>query len=46
VAGGALVGAQLGAAASRRLSGVALRRALLLVIVATGVKIWWDVLFG
>jgi uncharacterized membrane protein YfcA len=46
VAGGALVGAQLGAAASRRLSGVALRRALLVVIVATGLKIWWDVLFG
>jgi uncharacterized protein len=45
VAAGALPGAQLGAAASRRFSGVALRRALLLVIVLTGVKVWWHVLF-
>ena len=46
VAVGALPGAQLGAAASRRLSGVALKRALLIVIVLTGLKIWWHVLFG
>lgn len=46
VAAGALPGAQLGAAASRRLSGVALKRALLVVIVLTGVKVWWHVLFG
>lgn len=46
VAVGALPGAQLGAAASRRLSGVALKRALLVVIVATGLRVWWDVLFG
>jgi len=46
VAAGALPGAQLGVGASRRLSGVALKRTLLVVIVATGVKVWWDVLFG
>jgi uncharacterized membrane protein YfcA len=46
VAVGALPGAQLGAAASRRLSGVALKRALLIIIVLTGVKVWWHVLFG
>ena len=46
VAAGALPGAQLGAIASRRLSGVALKRTLLVVIVATGVKVWWDVLSG
>jgi uncharacterized membrane protein YfcA len=46
VAVGALPGAQLGAAASRRLSGVALKRALLIVIVLTGLKVWWHVLFG
>jgi hypothetical protein len=46
VAAAALPGAQLGAAASRRLSGVTLKRALLVVIVLTGLKVWWDVLFG
>jgi uncharacterized membrane protein YfcA len=46
VAAGALPGAQLGAAVSRRLSGAALKRALLAVIVLTGVKVWWHVLFG
>jgi uncharacterized membrane protein YfcA len=45
VAVSALPGAQLGAAASRRLSGVALKRALLVIIVLTGIKVWWDVLF-
>ena len=44
VAAGALPGAQLGAASSRRLSGVALRRALLAVIVATGARVWWNLL--
>jgi hypothetical protein len=46
VAAGALPGAQLGAAVSRRLSGTALRAALLTVIVLTGVKVWWHVLFA
>ena len=45
VAASALPGAQLGAAASRRLSGGALKRALLVVIVLTGLKVWWNVLF-
>lgn len=44
VAAGALPGAQLGAVASRRLSGVGLRRVLLAVIVLTGVRVWWHVL--
>jgi uncharacterized membrane protein YfcA len=46
VAAGALPGAQLGAVTSRRLSGVALKRALLAVIVLTGVKVWWHLLVG
>jgi uncharacterized protein len=45
VAAGALPGAQLGAIASRRLSGLTLKRTLLAVIVLTGVKVWWHVLF-
>jgi uncharacterized protein len=45
VAASAVPGAQLGAAASRRLSGVALKRTLRAVIVLTGVKVWWHVLF-
>jgi uncharacterized membrane protein YfcA len=44
VAAGALPGAQLGAAVSRRLSGVALKRALLAVILLTGARVWWHVL--
>jgi uncharacterized protein len=44
VAVGALPGAQLGAVTSRRLSGVALKRALLAVIVLTGLKVWWQLL--
>ncbi|PYO48631.1 MAG: sulfite exporter TauE/SafE family protein [Candidatus Rokuibacteriota bacterium] len=44
VALGALPGAQLGVLASQRLSGVALKRILFLVIVLTGVRVWWDVL--
>jgi uncharacterized membrane protein YfcA len=46
VAAGALPGAQLGAVTSRRLSGVALKRALLAVIVLTGIKVWWHLLAG
>jgi uncharacterized membrane protein YfcA len=45
VALGAVPGAQLGALASRRLSGVALKRILVAVIVLTGARVWWDVLF-
>ena len=45
VAVSALPGAQLGAAASRRLSGGALKGALRVVIVLTGLKVWWNVLF-
>src|SRR5438132_1350276 len=44
VALGALPGAQLGVLVSQRLSGVALKRILFLVIVLTGVRVWWDVL--
>jgi uncharacterized membrane protein YfcA len=44
VALGALPGAQLGGLASQRLSGVALKRILFVVIVLTGVRVWWDVL--
>jgi uncharacterized membrane protein YfcA len=46
VAFGAVPGAQLGAAMSRRLSGVALKRVLFIVIVLTGVRVWWDILWG
>jgi uncharacterized protein len=41
---GAIPGAQLGAAMSRRLSGVALKRVLFVVIVLTGLRVWWDIL--
>ena len=44
VALGALPGAQLGAAASQRLAGGALKRILFGVIVVTGVRVWWHVL--
>lgn len=46
IAVGALPGAQLGATASRRLSGLTLKRALRIIIVLTGLKVWWHVLFG
>jgi uncharacterized membrane protein YfcA len=46
VALGAVPGAQLGAMLSRRLSGVALKRLLLAVIVLTGARVWWNVVFG
>lgn len=45
VALGAVPGAQLGALASRRLAGGALKGILFVVIVLTGVRVWWHVLF-
>jgi len=45
VALGAVPGAQLGALASRRLSDGTLKRILFSVIVLTGVRVWWHVLF-
>jgi uncharacterized protein len=45
VALGALPGARLGAALSRRMSGDALKAALFVIILITGVRVWWDVLF-
>ena len=45
VALGAVPGAQLGALASRRLAGPALKGILFVVIVITGVRVWWHVLF-
>lgn len=44
VALGAVPGAQLGAAVSRRLSGSRLRLVLVLVIVASAGRVWWDLL--
>jgi uncharacterized membrane protein YfcA len=44
VALGAIPGAQLGAAVSRRLGPASLKLALLAVVVASGVRIWADVL--
>lgn len=44
VAIGAVPGAQLGAALSRRLSGSQLRLALGLIIAIIAVRVWWDVL--
>jgi uncharacterized membrane protein YfcA len=41
---GAVPGAHLGALVSRRLSGRALRRVLLVVILVSAVRVWWDVL--
>jgi uncharacterized membrane protein YfcA len=45
VAVGALPGARLGAALSRRMSGPALKLLLFVIILITGVRVWWDVLF-
>jgi uncharacterized protein len=45
VALGAVPGAQLGALASRRLARTALKGILFVVIVLTGVRVWWHVLF-
>jgi uncharacterized protein len=44
VAVGAVPGARVGAALSRRLSGTALKRALFVIILMTGVRVWWSVL--
>lgn len=44
VALGAIPGAQLGAAVSRRLGPASLKLALLAVVVASGVRVWADVL--
>jgi uncharacterized protein len=44
VAVGAVPGARLGAAVSRRLSTRQLRRVLLVLILATGLRVWWDLL--
>lgn len=44
VIAGAVPGAWLGAAVSRRLSPERLKRVLFAVIVATAVRVWWDVL--
>jgi uncharacterized protein len=44
VALGAVPGAQLGALASRRLSGEWLRRALFVVVLLTATRVWWDLL--
>jgi uncharacterized membrane protein YfcA len=46
VAVGAVPGAQLGAYVSRRLSPHVLKAALFVVIVATAIGIWWDLLAG
>lgn len=40
---GAVPGARLGAAASRRLRAGQLRLALLVVVVVTAARVWWDV---
>ena len=45
VALGALPGASLGAALSRRLSGATLKLSLGVIIVITGLRVWWDVLW-
>jgi uncharacterized membrane protein YfcA len=45
VAVGALPGAGLGAALSRRMSGTALKFLLFVIILITGVRVWWDVLW-
>jgi hypothetical protein len=44
VALGALPGAQVGAAVSRRLAGSQLRLALLVTVVLTAARVWWDLL--
>ena len=44
VAAGAAPGAQLGAFVSRRLSGVRLKQVLFLVVLASTIRVWWDLL--
>ena len=46
VAAGAVPGAQLGAYVSRRLPPRILKAALFVIIVATAIGIWWDLLAG
>jgi len=41
---GAMPGARLGAMTSRRLTGLGLKRVLLNVILASSVRVWWDLL--
>jgi hypothetical protein len=43
VAAAALVGAQAGAAASHRLTGVRLQQILGFLVVAAALRVWWDV---
>lgn len=45
VALGAVPGAQLGAVVSQRVAPPHLKRILLIVIVLTALRVWWDVLF-
>ena len=44
VAAGAAPGAQLGALVSRRLSGVRLKQVLFVVVLASTIRVWWDLL--
>jgi uncharacterized membrane protein YfcA len=41
---GAVPGAQLGAMISRRLSPVGLKRMLLIVVMGSALRVWWDLL--
>jgi uncharacterized membrane protein YfcA len=41
---GAVPGAQLGAALSRRLSPAGLKRVLFIVIMGSAARVWWDLL--
>ncbi len=44
VALGALPAAQVGATVSRRLDATQLRALLFMIVIATGLRVWWDVL--
>jgi uncharacterized membrane protein YfcA len=44
VAAAALVGAQVGAVASRRLSGTQLKHLLSLVVIVSALRAWWDLI--
>lgn len=46
VALGAVPGAQVGAAVSRRATAPLLKRALALIVVAAAARVWWDLLAG
>jgi uncharacterized membrane protein YfcA len=41
---GAVPGARLGAAASRRLSPISLKRMLFIVVLGSALRVWWDLL--